>query len=456
MPGGRAARSWLQLVLQVCFVLAAAACLQVVADRTNRRLDLTATRNLTLSPVTRKVLGELDGPLAITIFYDRGARGRYAALVNRLAAVAPRISATLYDLDRYPERARALGVSEYGRAVVEYAGRRAVVPAFPEAQLVGGILKVVRGRARRLGWVTGHGEREPGGGGESYRRLVAALEAENYVIDPLSLESGEVPPGTDLVIVAGPRSDLPADAVSRLVAYLRGGGAVLLLLDPGPLPNVSALLALHGIALGDDVVVDRERRIIATDGFAAVVELFKQGNPITGSAESPIDAGVVMPSARTVDVAGEPPGVRVESIARTAPTAWAMGDADRARRGEEPSRAADDRPGPLGVMAMLETAGDGGPGGRLVVVGDADFASDAYVDMLGNANLALNAVAWLAREDALAGVREIEAPEVQRPLSPLVLTERQSRDLLLATVVVQPLLVLALGMTVVGLRRWRG
>jgi hypothetical protein len=133
-----------------------------------------------------------------------------------------------------------------------------------------------------------------------------------------------------------------------------------------------------------------------------------------------------------------------------------MADADRARRGDEPSAAAHDRAGPLDVMVMVEVAGAGARAGRLVVVGDADFASDAYYDMLGNANLVLNAFAWLAREDALAGGREKHVPEIERPLSPLVLTEAQSRGLLLAMVVVQPVLVLALGVVVVGRRRWRG
>ena len=89
-------------------------------------------------------------------------------------------------------------------------------------------------------------------------------------------------------------------------------------------------------------------------------------------------------------------------------------------------------------------------------VGDADFASDAYYDLLGNANLVLNAIAWLAREDALEGAREKQIPEIERPLSPLVLTEAQSRQLLIAMVVVQPVLVLALGVGVVARRRWRG
>ncbi len=107
-------------------------------------------------------------------------------------------------------------------------------------------------------------------------------------------------------------------------------------------------------------------------------------------------------------------------------------------------------------MAMLEEPGSAPTPGRLVVVGDADFASDAYYDMLGNANLVLNGVAWLAREDALAGARDLATPEVQRPLSTLVLTEDRSRALLVSLVLIQPLSLLALGTAVVGWRRWRG
>ena len=93
-----------------------------------------------------------------------------------------------------------------------------------------------------------------------------------------------------------------------------------MLLDPAALPGLSAFLASLGVTLGDDFVVDRERRILGTDGLAAVVELFKRGNPITDAPGNPIESGVVLPSARTVDVSREVPGVDADSIARTAPT----------------------------------------------------------------------------------------------------------------------------------------
>jgi hypothetical protein len=349
-----------------------------------------------------------------------------------------------------------MGVQDYGRAVVDYGGRRLVAPATTEAELTGAILKVVRGRTRRVGYVVGHGERAPGGGGAGYGRLVAALDAENYEVEPLAIEQTDVPAGTDVVVVAGPSRDLGSAALERLTAYLRAGGSVLLLLDPAPVPALSAWLAELGVRLGDDLIVDRERRILATDGLAAVVEFFKQGNPITGSATNPIDSGVVLPSARTVSATEQQSAGTAESIARTGDTAWAMRGVDRARRGDAPNVADGDRQGPLDVMVMAEVPRADGPAGRMVIVGDADFASDAYYDLLGNANLVLNAVAWLAREDALAGEHEQVAPAVARPLSPLVLTEPQSRNLLLAMVVGEPAAVLVLGIGVVGFRRWRG
>jgi hypothetical protein len=213
-----------------------------------------------------------------------------------------------------------------------------------------------------------------------------------------------------------------------------------------------------GIKLGDDFIVDHERSVLGTDGLAAVVELFKRGNPISEPVGNPIQSGAVLPSARSVEVVAPAPGVDAQTIARTAPTAWAMADADRARRGEAPSTAAHDVPGGAPVMAIAEV-GSPEPAqrrGRIVVVGDADFASDAYIDLLGNRDLVLNAVAWAAEEGALAGQRKAQVAEVFRPLSPLVLTEGQARGLFLGATLIEPGLVLAAGAVLVGLRRRRG
>ena len=333
-----------------------------------------------------------------------------------------------------------------------------MVAALPESALVGGILQVLRGREQRVLFTTGHGERAPAGAGEGYGRFIAALVSENHRIEPTLLTTGDVPADAALVVVAGPQHDLLPTEAARLAAYLRGGGAVLMLLEPAVLPTLAELLAGMGIGIVDDFIVDRERGVLGTDGLAAIVELFKRGNPISEPGGTVIETGAVLPSARSVDVTADVPGVTANAIARTAPTAWAMRGAERARRGEAPSIGAQDAPGgaPVMVMAEVDERGSADRGGRLVVVGDADFASDAYIDLLGNRALALNAVAWLTEEASLAGDRPAERAEVFRPLSPLVLSEAQARRLLLAVTVVQPGIVIALGMLVVGLRRRHG
>ena len=91
--------------------------------------------------------------------------------------------------------------------------------------------------------------------------------------------------------------------------------------------------------------------------------------------------------------------------------------------------------------------------GRLVVIGDADFASDAYLDLLGNRDLVLNAIAWASAEGVLTGARQAEAPETFRPLSPLVLTEAQVRTIGIVVAAVLPAAVLLLGLAVLAWAR---
>src|SRR5207244_6911269 len=230
-------------------LLLALGLLQVVAERTNRRFDLTPSGGLSLAPVTRKLIGEVSEPLRITLFFRRGTREQYADLLEKFRAVNGRVAFELYDLDRFPERARSLGVSDYGRAAIEYQGRRVVVPAWPEEQLAGGILRALRGTSRGLVFTTGHGERTPGGGDEGFGRLASALAAENYAASGHSLLDGPVPDDTALVVVAGPKHDFLPQELDALATYLKAGGGVLMLLDPAPLPNVARFLAGVGIRL---------------------------------------------------------------------------------------------------------------------------------------------------------------------------------------------------------------
>jgi ABC-type uncharacterized transport system involved in gliding motility auxiliary subunit len=116
---------------------------------------------------------------------------------------------------------------------------------------------------------------------------------------------------------------------------------------------------------------------------------------------------------------------------------------DRLKASEEAESA------PRGALPLAVASegrlGSGQPF-RLVVFGDADFASNSFFPYLANADMVLGSISWLIREE--------RAPVVKPPIEVLptvALTGSQVRAIFIATVLVLPGSVVLLG----GLVWWR-
>jgi ABC-type uncharacterized transport system involved in gliding motility auxiliary subunit len=91
--------------------------------------------------------------------------------------------------------------------------------------------------------------------------------------------------------------------------------------------------------------------------------------------------------------------------------------------------------------------------GRLLVYGDSDFATNFFLDYLGNRDLFLNSVNWLAEEETLVASR----PPAQIPgVNQLFVTAREGRALFWIGTVIQPAAFLLLGAIVYVRRRLSG
>ena len=85
---------------------------------------------------------------------------------------------------------------------------------------------------------------------------------------------------------------------------------------------------------------------------------------------------------------------------------------------------------------------------RLVVFGDADFASNSFFPYLANADMLLGSISWLIREE--------RGPIVKPPLEVLptvALTAAQVRGIFIATVIALPGLIAFMGAVVWWRRR---
>ena len=89
----------------------------------------------------------------------------------------------------------------------------------------------------------------------------------------------------------------------------------------------------------------------------------------------------------------------------------------------------------------------------MIVFGDSDFASNLYLNLLGNKDLFMSSVGVLAEDQELIAVRRKGLP--RSSLSPVSLTERQGRMIFSSAVIMQPVGFALLGMLITWRRRRR-
>lgn len=408
-------------------------------ERWNARLDLTPGRTRTLSPHTRRILDRLDSDVEVLAFVRSAdpANARVTDLVGRIAEVSPRVHVRTLDVNRNPAIARRYGVDAYGAVVVAKGDRRRVFRHASEETIAGAIQDLGRSRPVAVALVA---DGAPIGGrpvaGRAFGALATALSDQGD--DVRVVAPGGGPGDADVAIVLGGEGEWPIDRVAAFEDWLARGGRLLALVEPGAAPELAAWLARRGIDPRPGAVVDSDDRLHGGEGVSL------RARPPAGTTEAaaPGEAagislalaqGVLLSLARPLVPAGD-----AEVLLASGDGSWATADLDRAQRGLAAFDPSVDVCGPLPVAAARSfPAAAGAPGTRLVVVGDADFASDAFVDFLDDRDFLLNAVGWLSGDDDLVALRG-RRKEVGR--EQFFLSAAQARTALALGVGVLPLL----------------
>ncbi len=465
-------RGALQLALNVLLALALFAVLQVLAARHNLRFDLTPNQLSVLSPQAVQVAGAFDGTARITAFYssqEGDQRRDMLDLLEQFRAAAPQIEFRLLDLDRSPGLAKRYGVSSYNTGVLEVGERLIPLRSIDESEIANALLALSQHRTRTLCFVIGHGERSPQSNDErsGYSDVSKSLERENFRIETLSTVPMEgVPERCAMVVLAGPSHDLLPGESDVLTRFLRDGGRVLMLIDPDAPRSVLDFLAAAGIDAGHDLIIDEGNRFIGADSFMPHVMRFR--TEIYGNH---LDSPAVLSLARTVRPIETPPaGIQVLSIATTSPESWALVDAGGAPEEKVQFRPDIDQPGPLSVAVLVNFLRAGAtptpqaededeplvpPPGQLIAIGDSDFATNFYVNLLGNKDFFMSTVAVLSQDPELIAVRKKGMP--RGTISPISLSANQGRLIFWITTVAQPVGFLLIGAAVaLHRRRQRG
>ncbi len=467
---GNAMRHVAMLVLQVALAAGLFGLLLVLAERHNRRFDLTPNQAFVLSDGAMRVAQGTKLPVRILGFYngqDGDQRRRMQDVLDLFVQAAPNLSYRLADLDRSPALAQRYGINNYGTGIVEIdSGEFRELRAVDEEEVTNALLKLTRRKTRRLCFVTAHGERSPQDRDErhGYSAVVKAVESEHFEVETLdAFPSGETGQRCSIVVLANPKHEFLDGEADRLTRYLELGGRVLLLLDSTASASAIALAQRHGIEVGSNVVVDERNRLYGADSYMARVPIFAK--ELFGAN---LDTAAVFPLTRSVEPAAEvPPGLTVLRIALTTDESYARMGSTEPPAEEAHFRPQLDKPGPLTVGVMVtgnaaapvatEDLRQADPNkatfGQMLVFGDADFASNLYLNVLGNKDLILSCLGALAEDPDLISVRRKSLPPSS--LSAIYLTGDQGQTIFWIAVVILPGFFALLGILITWQRRYR-
>lgn len=415
-------RSYLRLqnVLFVLLLLTVMGMLAWLSTRYVYQADWTAGALNTLSPASQMLLKKLEGPVVITAYARETEllRSAIRELVSRYQRYKPDLRLSFVNPDSEPERVRELGITVEGEMLISYAGRSERLTTLNEQSLTNALLRVARADKHWLVFLQGHGER--GAHGQANHDLgiwTGQLQSKGFNVQSLNLASTMfIPDNTGVLVIAGPQAELLPGKVELIQAYLDKGGNLLWLADPGPLYGLQPIAEQLGIAFQPGVIHDPSAQLfdIGRPGFTVVAEY--PMHPITHG----FDIVTLFPQARGIELQA-PADWQQDAFLVTLPNSWVeIGNM------QEGGFKEGGVSGPLNIGVALTRpspptfkvdAEGGNQTQRVVITGDGDFLSNAYLGNGGNLDLGIDIVNWLSHDDSFIAIGTKTALDTQLNLS---------------------------------------
>ena len=466
----RGARYSLGAMALIALVGGIVVALNVLAHRYDDRIDLTSTKRFSLAEQSASIAAGLDRTVKVTAFFPSGSmeESQFKDLMASFEDHTTLLEVETYDPVRAPLKAKAYDItSSYGTVILESGDdKQRLESDYGQEAFVNALVRLTAGAEHVVCFTEGHGELDPdedaqptGLGG-----IIVKLEGQNYVVEKTNLlREGQVPERCEILVTADPEVDwMPAER-EMVAQHVAAGRAWVLMLEPTHAPGLAADAARYGINIGDDLILEANPNYQLVGGDASYVLLDPESfdfHPITDA----IKGGVILRLVRSVQKGADVAGINVQELARTSPYGWAETNLDGADM-PEPTEG-EDIIGNVSVMAVAEVTdpsaiqvastslqgssggrlglpgdlvggenpngeqpqGDEGAeapaevaptgsetatkaGGRVVVIGDVDFATNELIDQVSNQDLLLNTVAWLAGEEDQISIRPNEAAQ---------------------------------------------
>ncbi|MCZ7682336.1 MAG: GldG family protein [Sandaracinaceae bacterium] len=418
----------LTLGLSLVFVVS----MNYVATQRDVTRDLSYFKTTRPSERSLAMARSLDEPVKIVLFYPRvhEVLDQLQPYFEELDEASEQLTVEVLDHALAPELARQHRVRGNGFVLLlrgEGEGQQA------ESFEIGTELEAARSRLRTLDGrfqqhfaqltirprelylTTGHRERSASGGDgdptdQRLGELSAALQRSNITSRDLGMAQGlanRVPESAPAVAVVGPREPFLEEEAQSLLRYVRGGGRLVVFVDPDVEHGLEPLLRGLGVTLKRGVLHSEQNHLRRGEPPADRAVVFSNNYSAHPTvtlatryrrAPSVFDRGGALERREE----GQLEGVSVTFPLWGSEGYWLDLDDDHAQGEGERGQ------GRLYWMAAVTVPNAGGQEGRAVVIADGDFITDRWIRNAGNAFVLMDTLNWLVGEEQVFGPTQTE------------------------------------------------
>ena len=412
------------------FVIGIAILVNAIGSRVGARVDLTRDRIFTIAPETKAALKAAPVAPEVWVFYPENsapAQG-WRTLLEGAEAADSRLKFHIVDPAQEPIQTVRFDLRTYA-TVVTVGEHFETVTEISEEAFLSALLHASRRERPGIGFLQGHGERSMSGGRpEELRNAALALDKRGYRPVNLDLLRGERLDSILVVVIASPETPLATQEIDTLRAFQGRGGRILVAMDPASPMDLGPLIEPAGLRFVPAFVSDPDERdpeLLYLDDFTShkVVRLLDERR-----------IQVLFAGAGELELVKTGPG-------------WKQASLILSGRRSRIAGVADSEPRSRVVAAATESTEEPTPA-RMLVFGDVDFFTNRYFDLIGNGDLFLSSIEWLADREQSISLR----PRA-RTNRPVVLSRQQGRALMVVMAGLLPLGVAGAGFVTLWRRR---
>lgn len=436
----------LVFILALSLVLGMSAWLSTRYDIT---WDWTYNNRSSLAPETISLLTQLEAPLRMVAFVEdnEALHQKIRAVVDRYRRYKPDISLRFVNPDLEPELAVAEDVRQAGVLILGYEDRRERVQSLAESNIAYALQRLLREQDLWVIMIEGHGEASPfdeaNGGLSQWRE---ELNRAGIQLQPFDTRRGmPIPQNIQLLAITTPQESWQPAELVAIRDYIKKGGNLLWLQDPGAMQGLDAMQEMIGIQFVPGTLVDGNEQIqqMLRISHPAIIPVLEYGEH---EVTRDINTQSLFPLAQAVQIISGSDW-KATPLLRSLENSWSnMGPLNETLSF---TPAEGDIQGPL-IVGMALTRMVNEQEQRVAVIGDSQFASNGYIGYGANRQLLRNLVSWLTADEGLLKLSPRTAPDTQ-----IDLTQNQAVVLAIGLLLVFPGLILFMGLFIWYRRRRR-